>query len=436
MKRWTTVFLAAVMTLAVHSAVAQTTADDQRALRARIEERYDIVPLTNGIALTPKSRQRDVRLIEISDGVIAINGAPVSGGELKDRLGNDAESILRLSYLPADERRELFGGPGAKAMPGREDRVQEPVEREGDEQPRRRTGQRVRIFGNVTVGANESVSEAVAVMGSVRVDGEVGSEVVAVLGSVDLGPKAVVHGDVVSVGGRVRRAAGAQIRGDVTEVTLGEVSRHVNAGPWVGPGPWFDGFDAFPRLLVSASRMLLLILVTGVAFVVARGAVEGSAQRVGDNAPKALLVGLTAELLLGPIFLLTALLLILTIVGIPLLLLLPFAIIALLLMALAGFTGTACAIGNAARRRLGMTGQSGFLDVAFGVLIVLSPLLLGRFIAMAGWVADPLVWLLVLTGTAFEFLVWTAGFGAVLINTFSRWRARRLARSTPPPAPA
>lgn len=434
MRRWTTALVVLAVTLTVDAAAAQTLTDDQRALRSRIEDRFDIVPLTNGIALTPKSRMRDVRLIEISEGVISVNGTAVSGRELRERVGDDVDAILRLSYLPADARRELFGGPGATAAPRRNGRmVPDPVEQESSGRPRRSSGQRVRIFGDVVVDEHEAINgEAVAVIGSVRVNGEVGSEVVAVLGSVDLGPKAIVHGDVVSVGGRVRRAAGSQIRGGVTEVSLGEIGRHVNAGPWVGPYSWrVDGFDALPRLGVSAFRMLLLILFTGMAFVVARGSVEGSAQRVGDNAPKALLVGLAAALLFGPVFLLTALVLILTVIGIPLLLLLPFAVIALLLMALAGFTGTACAIGSAARRRLGVAGQSGFLDVVFGLLIILSPLLLGRFIAMAGWVTEPFVWLLVLTGTAFEFLAWTTGFGAVLINTFSRWHARRLARAAP-----
>jgi hypothetical protein len=428
--------LLAAVALTATAGAAQTT-DEQQALRSRVEERYDVVPLTNGIALTPKKPARDVRLIEISDGVIAVNGTPVSGRELRDRLGPDTDVILPLSYLTTEQRRELFGGPGAQAAPRRNGRqTVEPVERD-DSTParaRRSSGQRVRVFGNVVVEEHESIrGEAVAVLGSVRVDGEVGGEVVAVLGSVDLGPKAIVHGDVVSVGGRVRRAPGAQLRGGVTEVSLGDAGVRVG-GPWFGPGQWpVPAFDGLPRLLGSTFRLLLLILVAGAAFVIARGSVEGSAQRVSDNAAKALFVGLAAELLIVPLFILTTLVLVLTIIGIPLLLLLPFAVIALLLMALAGFTGTACAVGGAARRRFGLASRPGFLDVVMGVLIILSPLLIGRFVGLAGWPADPLAWLLVLTGTAFEFIAWTAGFGAVLLNSFSRWRARREAR-TPVPA--
>ena len=71
------------------------TYEEQRALRTHIEERYDVVPLSNGIALRPKTPRGDVRLIEIAD-TIAINGTQVSGRELRDRLvsGEGARVIL------------------------------------------------------------------------------------------------------------------------------------------------------------------------------------------------------------------------------------------------------------------------------------------------------------------------------------------------------
>jgi hypothetical protein len=172
----------------------------------------------------------------------------------------------------------------------------------------------------------------------------------------------------------------------------------------------------------------------GIAFVLARGSVDGSAQRVSDNTPKALLVGLAAELLFAPVLALTALVLAVSIVGIPLLLLLPFVVLALILMAIAGFAGTAAAFASGARRRLGLGAQPGFVDVLLGIVLILSPLLIGRFIAIGGGPAEPFAWLLVTGGIAFEFLAWTTGFGAVLMNSFSRWRARRAAR-TPAPVP-
>jgi hypothetical protein len=98
MKRWTTVLMVALLaSLASASRLeaAQQSGDEQRALRERIEARYDVVPLSEGVVLRPKTRMRDVRFIEISDGGISINGDPVSGRELRERLGGDADSILR-----------------------------------------------------------------------------------------------------------------------------------------------------------------------------------------------------------------------------------------------------------------------------------------------------------------------------------------------------
>ena len=92
---------------AVRASAQPVPSDEQQALRTRIEQRYDVVPLSGGVALTPKTPRGDVRLIEISD-TIAINGVAVSGRELRDRVGADADPILRLSYLGATNVRRLF----------------------------------------------------------------------------------------------------------------------------------------------------------------------------------------------------------------------------------------------------------------------------------------------------------------------------------------
>lgn len=425
-------FALALIALTAFPGASSQDPEGDRALRSRIEERYDIVPLTDGIGLTPKNRERqNVRLIEVSNGVIAVNGVAVTGRELRERVGDDADLILRVSYLSAGQRRELFAEPGSTVAP-RSDRRPREGAPAASGRIRRSGGERVRIFGDVVVDEDEEIArQVVAVLGSVRVNGEVGEQVVAVLGSVDVGPKAIIRGDVVSIGGRVRRAPGAQLRGAVTEVSIGDPGFRLHFAPWLGPRAMGEfGFE-FPRLLGSTFRMLLLTLFAGIALVMARGSVERSAERVTDNAAKSMFVGLAAGLLVVPLFVLTAVVLVLTLIGIPLLLLLPFAGIMLLLYAVVGFTGTAYAVGQAARRRFGTPGRAGFIDICFGLLIILSPLLLGRLLAVAGW-PSPLVMLLIVAGTVFEFVAWTAGFGAVVMNLFSRWRARRIARTTAP----
>ena len=445
MKSWLVVML--TMVLVAGTAAGQPGTDDRNALRQRIEDHYEVVPLSEGVALRPRPsspRLKDVRLIAIAGGTISINGTSVTGSELRERVGPDADAILRLSYLSPDEQRTLFAtghGPATGPAP-RPETVEpsqlplersEPVRDEPQHRARRAHGDRVRIFGDVAVQKDEQVTgQVVAVFGSVRVDGEVGDQVVSVFGSVDLGPSAVVRGDVVSVGGRVRRAPTAQVHAGVTEVSLSDSDLPFHIRPWFdgwGPFMWFDGFGAVPRLLGSGFRAVLLLLLTGIALVVAGRSVEASAERVSDNPVKTTLIGLIAEILIPPVIFLTAIVLAISIVGIPLLLLLPFLVLFLLLMALVGFAGTAAAIGRAVQRRLALGNAGTFASIGVGVLVILSPLLIGRVLALAGWPATPFSLLLVTAGFAVELLAWASGFGAVLTNAFTTVQARRALRT-------
>lgn len=461
MKRLTALLIALLLTAphGVAAAGQQAGPAEDSSLRTTLEARFDIVPLTNGVGLRPKTAGGDVRLIEVTDGSILVNGAPVSGQELRQRLGADADAVLRVSYLTAAARRALIeprAGAGAgpdrappaeplePVEPAAPDRLP-PIERDatpeadaGPSRAQRSSGDRVRIFGNVHVREDEAVSgQVVAVLGSVRIDGEVGDQVVAVLGSVDLGPKAVIRGDVVSVGGRVRRADGARIRGGVTEVSVADPNVHVNFEPlfgW-GGGRLFDPFSAFPRLIGSLMRLVLLVLLVFIVVVIARPTVEASAQRVSDSPVQTTLIGVAAQVLLIPMLVLTAIVLAISIIGIPLLLFMPFVILALVLLALAGFSGTVYAVGQGTRRRMGIGGGAApFLDVLIGVVVILLPVLVARLFAFGGW-GSPLVIMLLAVGFTIEFLAWSSGFGAVLSNGFSRWQSRRVARAQPPMVP-
>src|SRR5215510_2054806 len=93
---------------------AQTRPEERRALREQLERTYDNVPLTEGVGLRPKARG-DVRLVEVTAGTILVNGAVVTGRELRDRLGADADAVVRLSYLSTDELRDLAAPPAPPA---------------------------------------------------------------------------------------------------------------------------------------------------------------------------------------------------------------------------------------------------------------------------------------------------------------------------------
>src|SRR5690606_20550633 len=68
------------------------------------------------------------------------------------------------------------------------------------------------------VRAGDSVQDAVVVFGSIVVDGEVCGDLVAVFGNVDLGPDAYVRNALTVVGGRLTVAEGADVEGDLVVV--------------------------------------------------------------------------------------------------------------------------------------------------------------------------------------------------------------------------
>src|SRR5436309_9968351 len=91
-------------------------ASDIQALRSRVERRFQILPLANGVMLTPRFKAA-ARSVEVADGTIAVDGAPVTGAELRQKLGTDADLILQVSYLDAASRRSLAGISSAPSMP-------------------------------------------------------------------------------------------------------------------------------------------------------------------------------------------------------------------------------------------------------------------------------------------------------------------------------
>jgi hypothetical protein len=177
-----------------------------------------VLPLRDGLALRPKSPGSVVRAIELSGGTIAVDGVPVTGAELRDRIGPDADLIIRLSYLDAVARDRLFAAP---LPPSTTQAPDAGPERARPRPQRSRRGDRIRFGGDVTVLADETIDGTVAAFGgSADIQGEVLGEVVALGGDVVLGPESVVSEDVVVVGGTVRRDQAARVRGEIRALAL------------------------------------------------------------------------------------------------------------------------------------------------------------------------------------------------------------------------
>ena len=211
-----TLALAAAVSVWAGPAAAQAPPAENAALRQQIERRFEVLLLTDRLVLRPRSAGSSVRIVELAESTIAIDGQPATGAEVRGKLGADADAVLRLSYLDMAQRRALFGGavpvaPSVPTLPAPPAASEPPIQPappppiEPREPRRTRRGDQVRFGGNVRVDEDEVVvGDVVAIGGSARIDGEVRGEVVAVGGNVELGPRSLVTEDIAVVGGTAR----------------------------------------------------------------------------------------------------------------------------------------------------------------------------------------------------------------------------------------
>ena len=451
--------LAAAFCLGGSSAVAQepaapgasasTLTQAERNLRDSVLGRFRALPVQNGIVLVPLARIDSVDNIELRDGTIAINGRPVTGGEVRQLLGRDAGPVLELSYFELDAQRRMLlpresgqagGAPSAVPEPARPESRSEPAAPSEPPVPdrkfRRQVETRVRIGGNVTVPQDEEVTgPVVAVLGSVTVDGRVRDNVVAVGGNVHLGPSADVRGDVVAVGGTVERDPSANISGQISEVIFPPV--HVRPAwdfrwmPWFDAGPW-----RAIRLLGSLLRMALFTLLATLILLLAPKAVQRVEWAVFTQPWKSVIVGLLAQLFFIPLLVIVVIVLAVSIIGIPLLVLVPFGVLAFFVALLLGFTGAASGVARLVQRRFDWSHPSTFSVLMVGLVMVWGITVLGRLVAFGGGPLAVMAALLIFTGFVIEYVVWTVGLGGALLTRFGRYGALPVAvPPVPPDAP-
>jgi hypothetical protein len=442
--------------VALISAQSMSVAD----LRSQLRSRYDIVALQRGVALVPRDQGSKVRMIQIVDGIVSVDGETLTGRELNERLGRDAALVVQASYLDTAGRRELTAGaapanaPAMPAMPAMPPMPAAPVPPAEPapapapaETPERtpranvRYGDVVRVAsGGVTIGKDERVEgEVVAILGGATIDGEVTRDVTVIAGPLRLGPDAVVRGNVVVVGGRMERDPGATIMGSVEEVGIGHRGL-LGGGPFFSRGwpmlgvPFLFG-DRPAHLFAAAGtlvRILLTILLALIVIAVARPAIERVGELAAAAPARAGITGLLAELLFLPAVIAVTIVLAISIVGIPLLLLMPFVFGAFLVVMLVGFTAAAYVVGTRVTQRLNRPDMGPFGAVAFGVVALAGLTLLAKlvWVAIGGFIGLPLVAL----GYFIEYSAWTVGFGAVLLTWMERRRTLR-GNIAPPPAP-
>jgi hypothetical protein len=456
-------------------------------LRAAITQKYEVLAVSNGVVLKPRTEELGVRAIEVSGDTIAVNGERVSEGVLRAWLGEQAEPVVRLHRLPPAGRQALFGlkqGTGETEIPdtstGEKADASETAEKaetaetaekaDGDtpepeetpevgetpaapaapeipEVPSTSSGSRVKIAGGITIDKDEMAEEAVAVLGSVRVDGQVAQNVVAVGGSVIVNGK--VGGDVVSVGGSVHLGRHAEVMGDVTSVG-GTIDREEGSKVHgstqdvgvAGGRDWHrdvdvdTGLNPFGALglLWSLIWLIVLALLIFLTLLLGRRRVERAEAYVATEPWKAAVVGILAVFLSLPLLAVVTVLLMITLIGCALILLYPFFAVVLVLLLLVGYTASVHRLGVLLERRFDRRFGSPYAVALMGLLVLHLWIILGNLLGLIGGFLHVIGVLLVIFGFAAHVAAFVIGLGAIILDRLNG-PAAAATLPTLPPAP-
>jgi hypothetical protein len=262
----------------------------------------------------------------------------------------------------------------------------------------------------------------VAILGNVRNDGLISGDCVSILGSIVQGDSAVIQGEAVTIGGAVRSAGrGARVEGETVSI----------------------GFLPFAGWAVPSVTLLLLFGMISLLLFVALAAVTGRLfperlVRIADTISQRSFLSLVLGLLSIPLALMIGLLLLVTVIGIPLAVLLPFLFV---LAAFVGYTAAVYLLGSKLIGRptgvnSGMLGPiaagTAFVTVFYAIGVPLMSLEgTGRVFGF-GFL---LLWLVI--GT----VCWMMGLGALLLSRLGQGppapapRGGQWAPAPPPPAP-
>ncbi|HTL68438.1 MAG TPA: RDD family protein [Lacunisphaera sp.] len=269
----------------------------------------------------------------------------------------------------------------------------------------------VSVMGSSRMTGGTVGDSVVSVLGDSYVNGHVRGQVVAVLGNVELGPDAVVDGDIVCVGGEYKHDPNAVHHGNVQNVAI--AGHHFNFGAL---SAWFEKCVLYARPLAFDARLwwawtialAFLGFYTLVALMAPTGVnkcVETLEQRPGSSLLSALLT-----LLLTPVaFILLSLTLVIAI-GV---VLIPALSLGLFCAALFGKVVMLAWLG---RRITKLAGEGVWSHPVFGVLIGGVIVLLLYTVPIAGFVVYKLLGIL--------------GLGVVVYTLI------RVSQASRPPKPA
>jgi cytoskeletal protein CcmA (bactofilin family) len=488
-------FVGALLVVLLASGTSAAAAESP--LARAVRDRFEVLVIRDGVVLRPLNETVQVVGIEIRDGEIAIDGEVVEVDALPELVGEpEASLLMRLVDLEGAELREVFAPPAPPAPTPAPDVETTPTVAPTPQVPpvsavpgvapvppaprppppvQIRSGGSKVVFGSsAVVDADEEVEEVVAiggsatvhgkvlrdvvaVGGSVEIEGEVGGNVTAVGGPVELGPNAVVDGEITSVGSTVETAPGAE-HGKINEVSapwLGGLLNLDRLDKGIGPRI-IEGIEEaakdhqsrfardFEELVHRVVYLVVLGLLGALGAIVAPRAFRATGAAAGRSPLMAPVIGVLSALLFFPLLVIVTILLVISIVGIPLVLLVPFAAVAFLVLWVFGFAATVARVGELIESRLGRSGAALPIVLALGLIAVGGFGVAAHLIDLADGRSDILGFLSGVLGFSYFCLMawaWFTGLGALLLARFqpvgtpAAWAAAPAAAGWAGPAP-
>lgn len=292
----------------------------------------------------------------------------------------------------------------------------------------RRDGLQVRVGRDYHLPADQIATWPVIIVGgSATIDGRLEDDLVVIGGPVRVGPAAQIRANIVAVGANVEVADTAEVSGEIHDISVMWPDIRLALGEWmwgVDRGWW-----SAITLAGTVFRFTLIMMAACLIGLIAPGWIRRIEETATDAPLAAGFVGLVSEMLVAPMFLVVVAFLVLTIIGIPFLIVVPFAGLAFLLTWLAGFVSVAALVGRRLRLRTGLaTADSTVIDIAWGVMLLFLVTFTGNMLAFGPGFLWPLSSAFSVAGFVIEYLAWTIGLGAALVAVLDRrWRV-----STPP----
>lgn len=269
-----------------------------------------------------------------------------------------------------------------------------------------------RMGKDLAVEEDEEVDgDVVALGGSVEIRGTVTGNAVSIGGDVDVFSTGIVEGDAVSVGGHVTKHGSAVVRGEKVSIAFLSGPRF-RLPSLHTPFPFFiTGFHAPAWAFFARILKILLFIFVGIVIVsILPRHVDKVREKVKRDFLKSGLVGLAAQILVIPIFIL----LIITIIGIPVALLVePLLIIAALIL---GYTGVCLFIGEKLQEHTSLKPDTKIMILVIGILAVELVPLLARVLGLFGGPFSPLGWVVAFIGWMIGYVVITVGLGASILT--------------------